>query len=77
MEPRVDTLRNAEGLLFLSKLVMQGVVECVLYFVSVFPQLHFESSEMCGLIEAGYCLTLQTNHCLHIHLSIYYSKVLF
>lgn len=42
----------------------------MLYLVS------FESSGMCGLIEAGYCLALQTNHCLHIHLSIYYSKVI-
>lgn len=54
----------------------QGVVERV-FLASVFPQLHSDSSEMCELIEARYCLAFQTNQCLHIHLSIYYSKVLF
>lgn len=57
--------------------LVHGVGECVLFLASVFPQLHFDSSEMCELIEARYRLAFQTNQCLHIHLSIYYSEVLF
>lgn len=59
-ESGVGTLSSAEGLWFLSKLVVQGVR--VLYPVSVTPQPHSDSSEVCGRIETRYCLALQTNH---------------
>lgn len=39
----------------------QRVVERVLFLASVFPQLHFDSSEMCELIEAIAWLFKQIN----------------